>query len=102
MQLMPPRAEIAGALLLTIGCASAGMTTYSPVSEKTKYSADTLYRAARDAAGELGFQVIGTEGTADAFDTREKQVAISSIPRLSYKYSFHVETSDGVLSIKAS
>src|SRR5689334_25008598 len=77
------------------------MTSYTPVEEKTKYKEDTLFRSARDAAEELGFVVTAGEGSA-TFDTREKEVATSSIPRLSYKYSFHVETQGGVLSIKAT
>jgi hypothetical protein len=60
-----------------------------------------LFRAARDAAEHLDMRVqAGESGTA--FDTRERQVATSSIPRLSYKFSFHVETSGGMLVIKAN
>jgi hypothetical protein len=89
------------ALFVVVACSTANMTSYTPVEEKTKYKEDTLFRAARDAAEDLGFVVTAGEGSS-TFDTREKQVATSSIPRLSYKYTFHVETSGGVLSIKAS
>ena len=89
------------ALVIAGACTTANMTDYTPVNEKTKFSEDVLYRAARDTAEHLDLRVqAGDNGTT--FDTREKQVATSSIPRLSYKFSFHVETSGGVLAIKAN
>jgi len=77
------------------------MTTYAPVNEKTKYSDDVLLSAAKGAAEELGFRVVAGEGSS-TFDTREKEVATSSIPRLSYKYTFHVETTHGELLIQST
>jgi hypothetical protein len=82
-------------------CTTANMTDYTPVNEQTKFSEDALYRGARDAAEHLDLRVQAGEG-GTSFDTREKQVATSSIPRLSYKFSFHVETSGGMLVIKAN
>jgi hypothetical protein len=95
-------AGFALAAMLVVGaCSTANMTTYAPIDEKTKFSEDTLYRAARDAAEELGFAVTAGENSS-TFDTREKQVATSSVPRLSYKYTFHVETTGGNLVIQSS
>ena len=92
----------APALLFVAGaCSTANMTDYTPVNEKTKYSEDALFRGARDAAEHLDMRVTASE-SGNSFDTREKEVATSSIPRLSYKYSFHVETTGGILVIKSS
>jgi hypothetical protein len=92
---------LAGALTFAGACSTANMTTYAPVNEKTKYSDDVLLSAAKGAAEELGFRVVAGEGST-TFDTREKEVATSSIPRLSYKYTFHVETSHGELVIQST
>ncbi|HVW29917.1 MAG TPA: hypothetical protein VHC69_31355 [Polyangiaceae bacterium] len=89
------------ALAFAGACSTAHMTTYTPVDEKTKYSEDVLLSAAKDAAEELGFRVVAGEGSS-TFDTREKEVATSSIPRLSYKYTFHVDTTHGELLIQAT
>ncbi|HEX7671905.1 MAG TPA: hypothetical protein VF395_20060, partial [Polyangiaceae bacterium] len=70
-------------------------------NEQTKFSADSLYSAARDAADQLKY-VPRADPQSHSIDTREKEVATSSIPRLSYKYSFHIETSGGLLSITAA
>ena len=77
------------------------MTTYAPVNETTKYSEDVLFTAAEKAAEDIGLRPVSGEGST-TFDTREKEVATSSIPRLSYKFSFHVETTGGVLVITAN
>lgn len=90
------------ALVYLTGCGTAGMTTYAPVQQKTKYSADALHIAARDAIDQLGYQPAGGDASAHVIETREKQVATSSIPRLSYKYSFKIETSNGILEISAT
>jgi hypothetical protein len=101
------RTAIAGAafalaaLVVVVACSTANMTTYAAVDERTKFSEDTLYRAARDAAEELGLAVTAGEGSA-TFDTREKEVATSGVPRLSYKFTFHVETTGGNLVIRAT
>jgi len=90
------------ALVSITGCGTAGMTTYTPVHQKTKYSADALHIAARDAIDQLGYQPAGGDAGAHVIETREKQVATSSIPRLSYKYAFKIETTNGVLEIDAT
>jgi hypothetical protein len=90
------------ALVYVAGCGTAGMTTYTPVHQKTKYSPDSLHIAARDAIDQLGYAPAGGDAGAHVIETREKQVATSSIPRLSYKYSFKIETSNGVLQIEAT
>jgi len=92
---------LGSALAFSQACTTAHMTTYAPVNDKTKYSEDVLFSAAEKAAEQLGFRVVASEGSA-TFDTREKEVATSSIPRLSYKYSFHVEATHGELVIQAS
>jgi hypothetical protein len=92
---------LSGAMVLAAACSTANMTTYAPVDEKTKYSDDVLLSAAKGAAEELGFRVVAGEGSS-TFDTREKEVATSSIPRLSYKYTFHVETTHGNLVIQST
>jgi hypothetical protein len=91
----------ASAVTFAGACSTANMTTYAPVDEKTKYSDDVLLSAAKGAAEELGFRVVAGEGSS-TFDTREKEVATSSIPRLSYKYTFHVETTHGNLLIQTT
>lgn len=89
------------ALAAAWACGGANMSTYTPVNEQTKFSEDSLYQAARDAADQLQYQSRADPQT-HTLDTREKEIATSSIPRLSYKYSFHLETSNGVLSITAA
>lgn len=104
---MGPVKNIAGkgfswvALVFAAACTTAHMTDYTPVNEKTKYSEDVLLSAAKGAADELGLRVVAGEGSS-TFDTREKEVATSSIPRLSYKYTFHVETTHGELVIRST
>src|SRR5512139_3141778 len=92
----------AHALLVLAGCGGAGMTSYTPVHEQTKLSADSLQMAARDAVEELGYVAVAVDSQTHALETREKEVAVSSVPRLSYKYSFHIETTDGLLAIVAN
>jgi hypothetical protein len=89
-------------LVSVVGCGGAGMNTYTPVHQKTKYSADSLHIAARDAIDQLGYQPAGGDEGAHVIETREKQVAVSSIPRLSYKYAFKIETTNGVLEINST
>jgi len=88
-------------LVILSACAGANMTSYTPVHEKTKFKEDVLFRASRHAVEKLGIKLNTADGVAHTVDTREREVAISSIPRLSYKYSFHIETTGGVLSIEA-
>ena len=93
---------VLGALVYAAGCGGAGMNTYTPVHQKTKYSADSLHIAARDALDQLGYQPAGGDSEAHVLETREKSVAISSIPRLSYRYSFKIETAKGILEINST
>lgn len=83
-------------------CGGAGMSSYTPVHQKTKYSADSLHIAARDAIDQLGYAPAGGDAGAHVIETREKQIAVSSIPRLSYKYSFHIDTANGVLEVNTT
>lgn len=87
--------------LLVAACGGAHMTGYTPVNQKTKYSADQLYAAARLSVEALGLKLQTADGVEHTVDTREREVAISSIPRLSYRYSFHIETKGGILAIQA-
>ncbi|HVU03671.1 MAG TPA: hypothetical protein VHE30_18055 [Polyangiaceae bacterium] len=87
---------------LVVACGGANMTTYTPVHEETKYSEDSFFAAARTGAERLGYVTRASDSATHALDTREKQVAVSSVPRLSYKYSFHIETGGGTLSIEAT
>jgi hypothetical protein len=96
------RSFVLCAVLYAAGCGGAGMNTYTPVHQKTKYSADSLHIAARDAIDQLGYQPAGSDAQAHVIETREKQIAVSSIPRLSYKYAFKIETANGVLEINAT
>lgn len=89
------------ALLLATACGGANMTSYTPAKEHTKYSADQLFAAAQDAVQKLGIKIQTADGVEHTVDTREREVAISSIPRLSYKYSFHIQTNRGILSVES-
>src|SRR5690349_18169804 len=88
-----------GSALFAAACGGASMTTYTPVNQKTKYSEDSLFEASRKGAENLGYIAKTGDNSSHSLDTREKEVAVSSVPRLSYRYSFHIETAGGVLAI---
>jgi hypothetical protein len=88
--------------LLVAGCASAGMRNYTPVSEKTSYPPEDLLYAARAELDASGHDVVRMEPGEFWLQTREQEVAVSSVPRMSYKYAFKVTTAGGTLSISAS
>lgn len=90
------------AVLVLSGCAGANMNTYTPVNEKTKYDPNTLFAAARAAVEKLQLRLQTAEIDQHTLETREREVAISSVPRLSYKYTIHIKTLGGVLSIESS
>jgi len=96
---MTRRIHFVWALLL---CAcGAGMTAYQPVNEKTKLSSDDLFSASVKAL-EARDYVATTEPDRYYIETREKEVAVSSVPRLSYKYTWQIQTKDSTLSITAT
>lgn len=88
--------------LLVAGCAGAGMRNYTPVSEKTSYPPEDLLYAARAELDASNHDVVRMEPGEFWLQTREQEVAVSSVPRMSYKYSFKVTTTGGTLSITAS
>ena len=96
---MPHRSSLVWALLL---CAcGAGMKSYQPVNEKTKLSEEDLFRASVNALEARDYVAISD---SDRFyvETREKEVAVSSVPRLSYKYTWQIQTKDSTLNINAT
>jgi hypothetical protein len=95
-------AVTAATAIATSACGGPTMATYTPVDEKTKYPEESLFEASRKATENLGYIPHVLESPAHSLETREKQVAVSSVPRLSYKYSFHIETTNGQLSITAA
>jgi hypothetical protein len=79
----------------------ASMKSYEPINEKTKMSADDLYRASINALEARKYVAI-SDSERYYVETREKEVAISSVPRLSYKYTWQIQTKDSTLSITAT
>lgn len=77
------------------------MDAYTPVKEKTRYDADQLLSAAEQSMRDLGYRTVKLDRSSHRVSTREKEVGYSSVPRLSYKYSFQVETTGGQLVIEA-
>ncbi len=78
------------------------MQSYTPVKEKTKVEPDRLFHVARSVAEAKGYVAIEEESKPYTFETREREVAVSSVPRLSYRYTFQVSAKDGTLAIKAT
>ena len=77
------------------------MPAYQPVSEKTKLSEDDLFRASVNALEARDYVAI-SDSERFYVETREKEVAVSSVPRLSYKYTWQIQTKDSTLSITAT
>ena len=91
------------ALALAIfGCAGAGMEAYTPTNTKTKHSEDVLLEASTRAVEKLDHMVANRNRDAYTLETREREVAVSSVPKLSYKYSFQIFTKGGVLRIQST
>jgi len=80
-------------------CAGADMQPYLPTAQKTKYAPETLFAASRDALEDNGYITTNADPEHFSVETREKETAVSSVPRLSYKYSWKVVTSGGTLAI---
>jgi hypothetical protein len=89
------------AALWVFACAGAGMKAYEPLNEKTKLSEDDLYRASVTVLEKHDYVAI-QDSERFLVETREKEVAVSSIPRLSYKYTWRVQTREGTLSIEST
>jgi hypothetical protein len=90
-------------LVLALGaCGGAGMVSYSPDQETTKFDEDQLFGATQRAIEQTGYQPIRPDREGHAIQTREKEVGYSNVPRLSYRYSFRIETKGGVLKIDAA
>lgn len=89
-------------LLLQAGCVGSNKQPYTPVDEKTKFEESTLLQASVRALEEMDYD-IGVEDT-DAYTvrSREREVSLSSIPKLSYRYQWTIKTAGGKLSISAS
>jgi len=75
------------------------MVSYKPVNEKTKLDSDSLFQAATNVLEEKGFFITDRDPGNYIIKTREKEVAVSSVPRLSYKYEYTVTTQNSTLSI---
>ena len=80
-------------------CAGSNKQPYSPVEEKTKFEESTLLQASVRALEEMDYD-IGVEDT-DSYTvrSREREVSLSSIPKLSYRYQWTIKTGGGKLSI---
>lgn len=88
--------------LLMSACGGAGMEANTPVNEKTKFRDDQLFGAAERAIEKLGYYPVNPDAEQLTVDTREKEVGYSSVPRLSYKYTFHIEVKQGTLHISST
>ncbi len=83
---------------LSLWACGAGMKSYQPVNEKTKLTEDNLFRASINALEARKYVAI-SDSERYFVETREKEVAVSSVPRLSYKYTWQIQTKDSTLSI---
>ena len=98
--------KIAGLALLAaslqLGCVGSNKVPYTPVSEKTKFEDSTLLQAAVRALEEMDYD-IGVEDT-DAYMVRSRvrEVSVSSIPKLSYRYHWTIKAAEGKLTINVS
>jgi hypothetical protein len=87
--------------LVVCGC-GAGSSSYEPVSQKTKFTPEDLLSASINAVESAGHPPRQIDREKFSFETREKEVAVSSVPRLSYKYYYRISTAGGKLSIDTS
>jgi hypothetical protein len=87
--------------LACAACGGADMEPYLPTAQKTKFDPDTLFRASTKALESKGYITTNADPERFSVETREKETAISSVPRLSYKYSWKIVTSGGTLAISS-
>src|SRR5687767_7712218 len=83
-------------------CAGAEMEPYLPTAQKTKIAPETLFSASTKALEDKGYVTTNADPERYSVETREKETAISSVPRLSYKYSWKIVTAGGTLAISSS
>lgn len=83
-------------------CTTSDMQAYTPVEQKTKHSEETLRVAARRALEAKGYPTLTTESEPSVIQTREKEVFVSSVPRLAYRYTFRVGVKGGTLVIAST
>jgi len=93
------KTHLALALALLAAACGPSMVSYKPVNEKTKLDSDSLFQAATNVLEEKGFFITDRDPGNYIIKTREKEVAVSSVPRLSYKYEYTVTTQNSTLSI---
>jgi hypothetical protein len=99
---MKPRICLVMVALGSAACAGADMEPYLPTAQKTKFSPDTLFAASTKALEDKGYVTTNADRERYSVETREKETAVSSVPRLSYKYSWKIVTAGGTLAISSS
>ena len=77
------------------------MEPYLPTAQKTKFAPDTLFAASTKALEDKGYITTNADPERYSVETREKETAVSSVPRLSYKYSWKIVTAGGTLAISS-
>jgi hypothetical protein len=80
-------------------CGSSDMQSYTPIKEKTKIAPEVLFTASEQALESAGHVTTEINRENYTLETREKEVFVSSVPRLSYRYHYRVGTAGGVLTI---
>jgi hypothetical protein len=95
------RRSVAIALFAT-ACGGAGMTAYKPFEQKTKHSPEALFQASTHALEAMDYQIRTRDPTTFTIETREREIAYSSVPRLSYKYTLKIVTANGTLRITST
>jgi hypothetical protein len=82
-------------------CGGAGKTAYAPVHQKTAHADDVLFNAALNVLEAHDYRTL-PDREQQTLRTREQEVAVSSVPKLSYYYAWEITTRDSTLSIQAS
>jgi hypothetical protein len=90
---------LATAAALGMGCGGADMKTYTPVKEKTKFAPEVLFTASQRAIEASGHVTTEIDREKYTLETRQKEVFVSSVPRLSYRYRYRVSTTGGILTL---
>ena len=85
--------------MLVSACVGSSKTPYTPVREKTKFEESTLLQASVRALEEMDYEIGVEDADAYTVRSREKEVSVSSIPKLSYRYYWTIKTAEGKLSI---